>query len=178
MAKQGRPAGEVQWLIVLIASFSLPLSVSPAMSQDVTPEAKSAMQEILRLWNEPQRLHAAGKLPEAIATAEAMLAVERRSLPANHPNLAPALGYVSGLYLEREDFAAARDARLEALEILRKHHGETFWRVTDARLALQDAERQAAMGRAKRQQWAEADRLNQKVDALCIGRTSTPRRRS
>ena len=134
MAKQGRPAGEVQWFIVLIASFSLPLSVSPAMSQDVTPEAKSAMQEILRLWNEPQRLHAAGKLPEAIATAEAMLAIERKVLPTDHPNLAISLDFLADLHFEREDFAAARDARLEALEILRKHHGETFWRVTDARL--------------------------------------------
>ena len=91
------------------------------------------MQEILRLWNETQRLHAAGKLPEAIATAEAMLAIERRSLPANHPNLALAR-LLAGLYFEREDFVAARAARLEALEILRKHHGETFWMVTDARL--------------------------------------------
>ena len=52
------------------------------------------------------------------------------------PVVAESLGWLAELQVEREDFAAAKAARREALEILRKRLGESDWRVVDARRAL------------------------------------------
>src|SRR5262249_17066228 len=65
-----------------------------------------------------------------------------------------------------EDFAGAKAARQEALDLLRKRHGEAHWTVGDARRALEDLERQAGMSRDQRQKLVEADRLNRKVVSL------------
>ena len=62
-----------------------------------------------------------------------MLALERKVLPENHADLAGSLGWLAELQVERADFAAAKAARREALEILRKRRGESDWRVVDAR---------------------------------------------
>ena len=96
----------------------------------------------------------AGKTAEAIAAAEAMLAIERKLLREDHADLlAVALSWLGELQVEREDFTAARAARREALDILRKRLGESDWRVVDARQALADAERLAGMDRDRRPAW-------------------------
>jgi CHAT domain-containing protein/Tfp pilus assembly protein PilF len=132
----------------------------------VSGDAKAALQERDRLWDQTQKLRAAGKTAESIAAAEAMLKIERKALPAGHLDLAVSLDWLAGLHIERADFAAAKGARQEALGILRKHHGESHWKVTDARLALQDVERLAAMTRDQRQKLAEAKCLNREVMTL------------
>ena len=81
----------------------------------------------------------------------------------DHADLADSLGWLATLHVEREDFAAARAARREALDILRKRLGESDWRVVDARQALEDVERLAGMDRDRRARLAEADRLNRTV---------------
>src|SRR4051794_9353128 len=50
------------------------------------------LKERDRLWGEAQKLRGEGKTAEAIAAAEAMLAIERKLLPADHPDLAVSLG--------------------------------------------------------------------------------------
>ena len=131
----------------------------------MSEEAKAVLKERDRLWDQTQKLRAAGKTAEAIAAAEAMLAIERKVLPAGHPDLVVSLNWLADLHLEREDFAASKTARMEVLEILRKRHGETHWKVTDARRALEDVELRARMTRDQRQSLAEADRLNREVIA-------------
>ncbi|HMB02118.1 MAG TPA: hypothetical protein VKP69_00080, partial [Isosphaeraceae bacterium] len=92
-----------------------------------------------------------------------MLALERRHLGGDHPVVAESLGWLAELQVEREDFAAARAARREALDILRKRLGESDWRVVDARQALEDVERLSGMDRDRRARLAEAVRLNRTV---------------
>ena len=128
----------------------------------MSEEAKAALKERDRLWDQTQKLRAAGKLSEAIAAAEAMLAIDRKVLPAGHADLAVSLDWLAMIYSDREDFAAAKVARQQALEVLRKRH----WKVTDARLALEDVDRRARMTRDQRQSLAEADRLNREVVSL------------
>jgi len=123
----------------------------------------AALKERDRLWGETQKLRAGGKTAEAIAAAEAMLAIERKVLPENHADLAGSLGWLAALHVEREDFAAAKAARHEALDILRKGRGESEWRVVDARQALAGAERLAEMDRDQRARLAEAERLNRAI---------------
>ena len=92
-----------------------------------------------------------------------MLALERKLAGGDHPVVAESLVWLAQLQVEREDFAAARAARREALDILRKGRGESDWRVVDARQALADFERLAGMDRDRRARLAEADRLNRTV---------------
>jgi tetratricopeptide (TPR) repeat protein len=119
-----------------------------------------------RLWEQTQKLRAAGKTAEALAAAEALLALERRISTENHADLAGSLDWLAQLQVEREDFAAATAARREALDLLRKRLGASDWRVVDARLALADVERLAGMDRDQRARLAEADRLNRTVEDL------------
>jgi tetratricopeptide (TPR) repeat protein len=58
-------------------------------------------------------------------------------------------------HLEREDFAAAKAALQEILEILRKTHGGAYWKVTEARVALEYIDLLAGMTREQRQKLAE-----------------------
>jgi hypothetical protein len=148
---------------------------TPACGQERSVDARVALQERDRLQDRSQKLHAAGKTAEAIIAAEAMLAIERQVLPAGHDDIIGSLDWLAKFRIERSDFAAAKTARQEALEILRKRYGESHWKVTDARLALQDVERRAAMTGDQRQELAEADRLNREVFALHgAGRCTTP----
>jgi tetratricopeptide (TPR) repeat protein len=148
-------------LLLACQSFVAP---TPACGQAAAEDAKAvALKERDRLWGETRKLRAAGRTAEAIAAAEAMLAIERRHLGGDHPIVAESLGWLAELQVEREDFAAARAARREALNILRKRLGESDWRVGDARRALEDVEQLAGMDRDRRARLAEVDRLNQTV---------------
>jgi hypothetical protein len=138
-------------IAVLMALSPFLAERNPASGQDLSPQAKAALKERDRLWDQAQELRAAGKTVEAIAAGAAMLAIERKLLPADDPDLAVSLDFLAGMYLPREDLAKARAARHESLGILRKRYGETHWKVTDARLALEDVERLGRMTRAQRQ---------------------------
>ena len=155
--------GVVGAVVLVLASQTLG-APAPAQGQAAAADAKAAaLKERDRLWGETRKLRAAGKTAEALAAAEAMLAIERKVLPENHADLAVSLGWLATLHVEREDFAAARAARREALDILRKGRGESDWRVVDARRALEDVERLAGMDRDQRARLAEADRLNRTI---------------
>ncbi len=153
-------------IALLIVSHSFLELRSPAVGQEVSKNAEAALKERDRLRDQAQELRKAGKLAEAIAAAEAMLGIERKILADGHEDLAVSLNFLAGMYLEREDFAAATRSRQEALEILRKRNAEAHWKVIDARLALEDVNRLAKMTSDRRQKLAEADRLNRDVMAL------------
>ena len=89
--------------------------------QDAAEDTNAAaLKERDRLWQETQKLRAAGKTAEAIAVAEAMLALERKVLPEHHADLAAWLGWLAEIQVEREELVAAKAARREALDILGK----------------------------------------------------------
>jgi hypothetical protein len=132
-------------IVVLMGWQLVPETCSTALSQESSHDTNAALKECDRLWDQVQKFRAAGKTAEAIAAAESMLRIKRKVLRAGPDELAVPLDWLAGLYLEREDFAAARAARKEALEILRQRYGATHWKVTDARLALEDVERWAGM---------------------------------
>jgi CHAT domain-containing protein/Tfp pilus assembly protein PilF len=87
------------------------------------------------------RLRQEGKLAEAVAAAEQVLAIEREVLGEAHADVAETLEWIASVQEEREEFAAAREARKAVLAIVTKLYGEKDWRVTDARLTLADVTR-------------------------------------
>ena len=143
MKRSVRSTPRVVLLLTLLCGG--PLIPSPTLGQAAGDERQERLQERDRLWAEAQRLRAQGQLAEAITAAEKMLAIEREVLGAEHQEVAASLEWLAEVYVEREDFAAARKARQEVLALRVKLHGEKHWQVTDARLALADVERLAAL---------------------------------
>jgi hypothetical protein len=118
MARRWRSGGAVLGIAGLIVACPLLGARTSASGQEVSADIKAALQERDRLQAQTQKLQAAGKLTEAIAAAEAMLKIERKVLPAGHDDILGSLDWLTGLYLEHGDFAAAKSARQEALGIL------------------------------------------------------------
>src|SRR5690349_20293818 len=96
----GLPIRGISFRIFLLMGLCVvPGARELACGQDVSETAKAALKERDRLWDESQKLQAAGKTAEAIAAAEAMLAIERKVLRAGHTDLAGSLEFLAGLQL-------------------------------------------------------------------------------
>ena len=127
MKRSVRSTPRVVLLLTLLCGG--PLIPSPTLGQAAGDERQERLQERDRkLWAEAQRLRAQGKLDEAITAAEKMLAIEREVLGAEHPEVAVSLEWLAKVYIEREDFAAARKARQEVLALRGKLHGRNHGR--------------------------------------------------
>jgi hypothetical protein len=124
-------------------------AVQPLAKKPLTAEQRAKLKERDRYAQETQRLRAAGKLAEAITACEKMLALWRE-VSGIDENFAGWLAYLAEMYQQREDFPAAQKARQEVLAIREKLHGAADWRVTDARLELEDLERWARLSAAQR----------------------------
>jgi tetratricopeptide (TPR) repeat protein len=111
-----------------------------------------------RLWTKAQDLREQGKLTEAVAAAEAMLAIERAVLGSDHDETADSLLWLAECDVRLGNFAAARRRLIEARSVFTKHHGPGFWKVTDARLELADVDRLAALTPDQRASLADAER--------------------
>jgi tetratricopeptide (TPR) repeat protein len=112
------------------------------------------LQERYRLWQQVQKLRAAGKLTEAVEVAEKWLVLERRLFGDQDERVILPLQWLAMLHEDRGDFAAARMARREGLAIQTRRLGAGHWEVTDARLALETAERSAKLPQEQRQKLA------------------------
>ena len=161
--------------VVLVLACQTLVAPAPAHGQAAAEDAKAAaLKDRNRLWEETRKLRAAGKTAEALAAAEAMLAIERKVLREDDADLAVSLGWLAELQVEREDFAAAKAARREVLDILRKRLGESDWRVVDARRALEDVERLAGMDRDRVPAWPRRNGSTER-SWTCTEPASTPK---
>jgi CHAT domain-containing protein len=150
--------------LVLLAALATPASGADDPSKPPTPPLTAAQRERLkerdRLAKETRQLQAAGKLDQAIKAAEAMLKIERDVLGPDSDDALGSLDLLSQLHLAREDWAAARSARREALDRLTARLGKDHWRVADARLALSDVQLLTGLTAGQRGRLGEARRLN------------------
>jgi CHAT domain-containing protein/tetratricopeptide (TPR) repeat protein len=129
-------------LILLLAIAGLARADEP-QPKPLTEEQKTKLKERNRLAREAQQLGQAGKLDEMIAAWEKKLALERSVFGDLHEEVAASLAELASMHEFREDFDAARKARKEVLTLRTKLHGEKDWRVTDARLELEELEQLA-----------------------------------
>jgi tetratricopeptide (TPR) repeat protein len=118
-----------------------------------------------RYAREAIRLAQAGKIAEAIAAFEKNLAIEREVLGELHEDVVGALQFLAQVHEALADWAAARKALTEVLAIRERQPDRKDWRIGDARRALTDLDRRAAMTPDQRR-LQEADRLNQLSVAL------------
>jgi CHAT domain-containing protein/Tfp pilus assembly protein PilF len=132
----------------------------------LTKEQQEKLKERNQLSKEAVKLRTQGKLTEAVAAGEKMLALERQVFGDVHSDVADSLQFLAELHEEQEDFAAARKARQEVLAIQTKLRGADHWQVTDARLALEEVERLARLAPADRRRLAEAEQAADQVAPL------------
>jgi tetratricopeptide (TPR) repeat protein/CHAT domain-containing protein len=170
----GRRGGFGLCLLLLLGLAAGP-SGHPARAQQPTKQAaapavveqrRARLKERDRYDQESQKLWSGGKLPEAVAAAEKMLAIEREVLGPENDDVAGSLRWLAQLHAEQDDFATARKLGAERLALSTKLHGDDHWRVADARLDLAHLERLSALSPERRKGVAEAERLMAKVRAL------------
>jgi tetratricopeptide (TPR) repeat protein len=131
-----------------------------------TKEQQEKLKECEKLKGDIKKLRAAGKLPEAIAIAKRIVAIQQQAIGETQDDLADSLVLLAKLQEEREDFQAARKDRQRVLQIRTKLHGKEHWKVTDAQLGLADLSLLEGMRPVDRGQLREADRLSEQVQAL------------
>ena len=137
-----------------------------AKANNVTADRQAQIQERDRLWGESQQLRDAGKLDDAIATAERMLAIEQSLLGSDHPDALASLAYLAELNERKEDFTAARKLREQVLDTTTKKFGPANWRVTDARLALEQTGVLGGLDGDQRKQLQDAEQLAIEIHQL------------
>ena len=107
-----------------------------------------------------------GKLAEAIAAAEKMLAVEQELSGKQHEKVLGTWDLIAQLHEQREDFGSARTAREEVLAIRTKAVGADHWRTSDARRALKNVDVLERLSSDDRRQLIQATLLNGTVVQL------------
>jgi tetratricopeptide (TPR) repeat protein len=142
----------------------------PAAVPAAVRERQERLKERNALWQKSLRLRAQGKLSEAIAAAEGVVAMERQLLRNSNPQeVAVTLGYLAELHLAHEDFTAARKMQEEVRTIQAKLHGPADWRAVGAQAALAHIQRLARLSAPQRHELAEADDLLKQVVKLRSG---------
>ncbi|HEY5311320.1 MAG TPA: tetratricopeptide repeat protein, partial [Pirellulales bacterium] len=153
---------------VVVAWALCTLLASPLAAQ--APAAAAAQQAKLaernRLWEQAQQLRAAGKTADAIAAGEKMLAIERELYRQPTDDLAVSLGWLGQRELERESFSQAEKRFQEALDIRTAVLGGGHWKVTDARLQVEQARLLAKLNPRDRQDLRNAEQANRKLVRL------------
>jgi len=152
------------FLSLLVASLAA--SRVDVKAEPPTAEQQARLKERDKLLQDVDSLRRAGKLDEAIAAAQQVLAIERQVFGPVHEKVAQSQDLLAALQEQKEDFAAARQTRKDVLALCEKLYGHDHWRVTGARLALAYTERLAGMDSDQRPRLAEAWRQLQRAASL------------
>src|SRR6185295_19310435 len=169
------------WVVAGSLLFLLLLDDSRARSQDATAVADQRIQAQLAERKRFALLASEGakqgKLGEAIAAAEQMLAIERKLLRDTHAEQfqAPAnvrkllgdmnaevfasLNMIADLQEQKEDYAAAAKTRNESAAVADKLFGSKHWKAVDARLSFEETQQLANLTPEERRSLDEATRL-------------------
>jgi CHAT domain-containing protein/Tfp pilus assembly protein PilF len=132
----------------------------------LTKEQQDKLKERDRLLQETNRLLDNKQVEEGMALAEMALALTRQVRGERHAEALILGQSLAEAYERQANFPAAKKHRQEVLAALRQVHGPDHWRVTDARIALEDVERLARLEPADRRRLAEAQQLHGEVDQL------------
>lgn len=126
-------------------------------------QRRQAEAEFRLLVPKAQQLESDGKLADAIALWEQAVVLLRPVVGDTSEPMAKLNERLAGLHEKAENWLAARKARQEVVAIRGRLYGDKDWRVTDARLAVQDVEIRGRLTPHERSELAEAERVMLKV---------------
>jgi hypothetical protein len=158
-------------------SRAQPGASGPAAAPPLTAAQQQRLKERDRYAAETAKLRGEGKLAEAVAAAEKMLAIEREVLGELHEDVVGSLVQLAELHAGREDFAAARAARQGVLAICMKLYGGKDWRAADAQWALEDLGRFERLDPVRRQRLRLAASLYDLGWSFTLGGPARPYKR-
>ena len=146
------------------ASGQAPAAAKP--SPPLTAKRQERLKERDQLGEQANALRAQGKYAEAVEAVGKMLSIEREVLGETSEDAIGSLELLARLHQDREDWAAARKARKEVLNLRSTTLPRDHWQAADARWALDNIDGLARLSDRDRRRLREADRLNQRVEEL------------
>jgi CHAT domain-containing protein len=146
-------------LVVVLAGWSFAAAPPARLTAE---QAEQLAQS--QLWLERADTHyRAGEIDQTSAALHKGLALERSVFGHLRAASLPWLGGLARLQEQRERFADAILARQEVLRRREELYGQSDWRVTDARLDLEDTRRLARLEVRQRQHLRQAEQWNEQV---------------
>jgi CHAT domain-containing protein/Tfp pilus assembly protein PilF len=131
----------------LIACWlSLSSAAWPQATQSVDAARKEQLRQRDQFATEARKLKSEGKIAEAIVAGENMLAIERQLDPKPAADVAVVLNWLGQAEIERKNYGQGQKRFQEALEVLTSVYGAHYWKVTDARVMLDEAKLIAGLG--------------------------------
>jgi tetratricopeptide (TPR) repeat protein/CHAT domain-containing protein len=149
-------------LLVVLAGLALAAAPPPRLTHAQTEQLRQRSQWLQRA----NAHHRAGEIDQTIAALHKGLALERSLFGHLRADSLRWLASQAELQVQRERFAEAIEARQEVLRRREDLHGPDDWRVTDARLDLEDTRRLARLDARQRQHLRQARQWNSQVFRL------------
>jgi CHAT domain-containing protein/tetratricopeptide (TPR) repeat protein len=103
---------------------------------------------------------AQGKLREAIAAAQSAMVIERRVFGDVSDDVALSIERIAQYHITLDEFAQARQAVEQRLAILARLRPKDDWRLTDARMVLEDITTRERLTPAQRKELASAEQVD------------------
>ena len=132
------------------------------------PTAQNAEYERQRdaLYQAAEQAWLNGDYAAAEKAGQQVLAIERKWLGEDSPEVATTIELLAELHEDAEDWPKARQRRDEVLAWHKQHSGADHWQTADARLAIRNLEQFQSFSDAQREQLYEAWDLDAQVIAL------------
>jgi CHAT domain-containing protein/tetratricopeptide (TPR) repeat protein len=132
----------------------------------ISEEKSLKLREGMQRFQRGKKVASEGKLAEAISEVEKALAIAHEVLGEDHDNVMVSLELLADLYEAKDDFTSAIRARDQVLAIARRRRDVPPWKITDARLALEQSRQIAAWDGNQRSRYSVALRVCSKVEAM------------
>jgi CHAT domain-containing protein/tetratricopeptide (TPR) repeat protein len=163
-------ARSAPWWCGLLVLASAGLVAAPPIGSAAPPDdvenREARLAERARLWREAWSHERAREFAEALPLYRAVLALDRELRGERSLTVAYVLWRVYRCHLGTGDLASAWAPAEERRTILAEIHGPEDWRVTDARLDLEDLSLYQGLTADQRTRLAEADRLRRESRRL------------
>ncbi len=153
-------------MTALIVSAVIGAGTAWAQGQPPGPAPASKLSEAERVRKlaerdrykqEANRQAQAGNLEETLNALGKELAIERDVLGELHQDVVDSLNLLARFQEAGEDWVAARKSLTEVIRIRQSQPDRKDWRIADARRALADLNRRAALNAVQQQRLEEAD---------------------
>jgi CHAT domain-containing protein/lipopolysaccharide biosynthesis regulator YciM len=148
---------------------AVPCRAEQPKTKQLTAKQQARLKVRDRLAAEAKKLDQQGKLAELLAASNKKLAIEREVYGNVHAVVADSLEVLAQIHEVDGNFNGAAKALQEVVTIRTKLHGAGDWRVTDARLDLEELKVRAGLSPEDRQRLLQARILNDKLAGVWQG---------
>jgi CHAT domain-containing protein/Tfp pilus assembly protein PilF len=136
------------------------------MAKPLTAKQQARLKERDRLAAEAKKFAQQGKLPEMFAALKRKLAIEREVFGEVNTEVVASPVFLARLHEAVDDFKGAAKARQGVVVIRTKLHWAWDWRVTDAKLDLEDLKLRSRLSPEGRKRLEEATTRSENVENL------------